>query len=52
MGGACSMNKRDGNIYKILTGKREGKRPLVNQGLDERIILELISGRSRGSSVV
>jgi hypothetical protein len=28
MGGACSTNEGEGNLYRILVGKAEGKRPL------------------------
>jgi hypothetical protein len=28
MGGACSMNRKNRNAYKLLVGKPEGKRPL------------------------
>jgi hypothetical protein len=28
MGGACSMNGAKGNMYRLLVGKPEGKRPL------------------------
>jgi hypothetical protein len=28
MGGACSTNEGEENAYRLLLGKREGKRPL------------------------
>jgi hypothetical protein len=37
------------NVYRVLLGKPEGKRPLGNQGVDGRMGSEWILGRlSRG----
>jgi hypothetical protein len=40
MGKACSIH--GSNLYKVLEGKPEGKRPLGGLGTDGRIILKWI----------
>ena len=39
MGGACSTYGERRGVYRNLLGKPEGKRPLGDPGVDERIIL-------------
>jgi hypothetical protein len=39
MGGACSTYRERRDVYMVLMGKTEGKRPLEDPGLDGRIIL-------------
>jgi hypothetical protein len=36
------------NAYSILVGKPQGKRPIGNQGVDGRIIIEWILGKYGG----
>jgi hypothetical protein len=43
MGGACSTYGERRGIYRVLVGKPDGKRPLVDPGVDGRIILKWIS---------
>jgi hypothetical protein len=31
VGGACGTHGREENVYKVLVGKPEGKRPLIRQ---------------------
>jgi hypothetical protein len=40
---ACRVEMR--NAYNILVGKREGKRPFENPGVDSNIILESFLGK-------
>jgi len=40
-GHVARMGQRRG-VYRVLVGKREGKRPLGNPGVDRRIILRWI----------
>jgi hypothetical protein len=42
MGVVCSTHDSDKYAYKVLVGRPEGKRPLVNIGRNGRTILELI----------
>jgi hypothetical protein len=39
MGGACSTNGENMNMYRLLVGKPEGKRPLGDQDVGGWIIL-------------
>jgi hypothetical protein len=39
MGRACSADGEERDLYKVLEGKPEGKRPLEDKGVDGRIIL-------------
>jgi transposase len=41
IGGTCSMHGI-GEIYKIVVGKSEGKRPLGRPCVDGKMILELV----------
>jgi hypothetical protein len=42
MGGACSSYGKRRNVYTVLLGIPEGKRPLGRPIVDERIILKWI----------
>jgi hypothetical protein len=46
MGGTCSIHGRDENIYNILFGKPERKRPFEDLGVNGRIIFEWILKRN------
>jgi hypothetical protein len=39
MGGACNADRQERDVYRVLVGKPEGKRPLGRPGVDGRIIL-------------
>ena len=42
MGGACSAYEEEGNAYRVLEGKPEGREHLEDLGIDGTIILKLI----------
>jgi hypothetical protein len=42
MGRACSAYGEGRDVYRVFVGKLEGKRPLVDPGVDGRIILRRI----------
>jgi hypothetical protein len=64
MGGACNMDGRDGNAYKILVGKLEGITQLWRLKLDGKITIlrdkrmgtcemdSLVQGREQWQTVV
>jgi hypothetical protein len=41
LGGICRTNWRDGNAYRILAGKSEGKKLLGRQSASKKIVLKL-----------
>jgi hypothetical protein len=48
MGGACSTNGEKRNVYRLLVGKPDGKRPLGRQDIGGWIILGWILERWDG----
>jgi hypothetical protein len=46
MGRACSADGEGRGVYRVLVGKPEGKRPLGDPGVDERIIYRWILNKS------
>jgi hypothetical protein len=38
MGGACSADGEERDVYRVSVGKPEGKRPLGRTGIDGNII--------------
>jgi hypothetical protein len=42
MGGACNSDGEGRGVYRVLVGTPEGKRPLGDPDVDERIILRCI----------